>query len=61
METVYGSRTEEVPPDAPELKGNSVCTKTYKDANLLHDLTTGRSAMGILQFFNQSPLDAFLK
>ena len=61
METVYGSPTEEIPPDAPEAKGNSVCTMTYTDANLLHDLVTGRSAMGILHFFNQTPIDSFSK
>ena len=61
MESVYGSPTEEVPEDAPTPNGNSVHTSTYKDANLLHDLTTGRSASGILHFFNQTPVDAFSK
>ena len=61
METVYGSPTEEIPPDAPEAKGNSVRTTTHSNANLLHDLITGRSAMGILHFFNQTPIDSFSK
>ena len=61
METVYGSPTEEIPPDAPEAKGNSVCTTTYTDANLLHDQVTGRSATGILHFFNRTPIDSFSK
>ena len=61
MESVYGSPTEEIPPDAPEAKGNSVRTTTYTDANLLHDLVTGRSATGILHFFNQTLIDSFSK
>ena len=61
METVYGSPTEEIPLGAPEAKGNSVHTTTYTDANLLHDLVTGRSATGVLHFFNQTPIDSFSK
>ena len=61
METVCGIPIEELPDNAPVMKGNPVCTTTYADANLLHDLTTGRSATGILHFFNQTPIDAFSK
>ena len=61
METVYGCPTEEIPKDAPEPKGNLVCTSTYCDANLLHDLITGRSATGLLHFLNQTPIDHFSK
>ena len=42
---------EDIPDDAPTPKVNSVCTFTYKDSNLLHDLTMGRSASGILHIF----------
>ena len=61
METVYSCPTEEIPEDAPEPKGNLVCTSTYCNANLLHDLITGRSATGLLHFLNQMPIDHFLK
>ena len=61
METMYGCPTEEIPEDAPEPKGNLVCTSTYCDANLLHDLITGRSATGLLHFLNQIPIDHFSK
>ena len=61
METVYGCPTEEIPEDAPEPKGNLVCTSTYYNANLLHDLITGRSATGLLHFLNQMPIDLFSK
>ena len=50
MKTVYGNPIEELPDNAPVMKGNPVHTTTYADANLLHDLTTGRSATGILHF-----------
>ena len=61
MESVYGSPTEDVPQDAPALKGNKVCTMMYKDANLLHDLITGRLASGVPYFLNKTPSDWFLK
>ena len=61
METVYGNPVEEIPDGAPKAKGNTVRTTTYCDTNLLHDLVTGRSATGILHFFNQTPTDCFSK
>ena len=61
MEMVYGNPIEELPDNAPVTKGNPVHTTTYADANLLHNLATGRSATGILHFFNQTPIDAFSK
>ena len=36
-------------------------TFTFVDANLMHDLTMGRSATGILHLLNQTPIDYFLK
>ena len=61
METVYGSPTEELPPDAPIAKGNLVRTLTYCDANLLHNMATGRSASGIQHFLNQTTIEWFSK
>ena len=61
METVYGTPVEDTPSNAPVAKGNPVRTTTYADANLLHDLVTGRSATGVLHFFNQTPIDSFSK
>ena len=34
---------------------------TYKDANLYHDLMTGRAVTGVLHFVNQTPIDWFTK
>ena len=45
------------------LSQNLSLVRTTKsvDANLLHDLTTGRSASGILHFVNGTPIDWFSK
>ena len=59
--TVYGDVKEQKAPDAPPPKGKLVRTTTYKDANLYHDLMTGRAVTGILHFLNQTPIDWFTK
>jgi hypothetical protein len=43
---VYGEPFEEIPSDMPEPKGKMVRQSGMFDANLQHDLVTGRSAMG---------------
>jgi hypothetical protein len=60
-EYVYGNLSEEPPFDMPVPLGNSVRIFTFEDANLLHDHVTGRSAMGILHFVNQTPVEWFSK
>ena len=52
---------EVVPDDAPPPLGKEVMTTTYQDANLLHDLLTGRSVSGILHFLNGTPIDWYSK
>ena len=52
---------EEIPKDAPEPLGKSVTTTTFLDANLLHDLITGRSVTAVLHFFNLTPGDWYSK
>ncbi len=61
METVYGRRVEEIDPSHPVPKGKVVRTTSFCDANLMHDVVTGRSASGILEFLNQTPIDWFSK
>ena len=61
MYTVYGNPTEELPPNAPIPRGKPVQTSTFVDANLLHDFTTGRSAIGDLHLVNQTPIEWFTK
>jgi hypothetical protein len=45
----------------PIPRGKPVCTTTFEDANLMHDLTTGRSCTGILHIVNQTPVEWFSK
>jgi len=61
MYTVYGRASEDMPTNAPVPKGKPVRTTTFVDANLMHDLTTGRSVTGILHLVNQTPFDWFCK
>ena len=57
----YGGAREEIPDDIPPPKGKPVVTTTYVDANLLHDLISGRSVTGIIHFFNNTVVDTFSK
>ena len=59
--TVYGRVREQRVTDAPKAKGPRVVTTTYKDANLYHDLATGRAVTGVLHFVNQTPIEWFSK
>jgi hypothetical protein len=45
----------------PKPMGKTVTTVTYKDANLYHDMLTGRSVTGILHLCNQTLIDWFSK
>mgnify|MGYP000107799768 CR=1 FL=1 len=59
--TCYRDAHEEIPFDAPEPKGNSVTTTSFFDANLYHDLVSGKAVSGILHMFNQTPIDWYSK
>jgi hypothetical protein len=59
--SVYGDLQEDLPPTIPPLRGKSVCTTTFEDANLLHDLTIGCSCTGILHLVNQTTVEWFSK
>jgi len=59
--TCYRDAHEEIPFDAPEPKGKSVTTTLFFDANLYHDLISGKAVSGILHMFNQTPVDWYSK
>jgi hypothetical protein len=61
MESVYGTPDEDIDPRAPTPKGKKVCSSTFVDANLMHDVITGRSCTGIIEYLNQTPIDWFTK
>ena len=58
--SIYGA-IEEILPDAPEPLDNWVTLTHYVDANLMHDMVTGRSMTGILHLLNKTPVDWFSK
>ena len=55
--TVYRGAKEEIPVDAPPVRGNRVILTSYMDANLCHDLISGRSVTGIPHVANQTVID----
>jgi hypothetical protein len=55
--SVYGEPKEIIPQDVPPPLGRYVTTTHYVDANLMHDLTTGRSVTGILHLVNKTPIE----
>jgi len=61
METVYRCPKEEIDHRALPPLGKPVCTWAQVDVNLMHDVVTGRSATGILEFLNQTPIDWMAK
>ena len=52
---------EEIPKDIPKPLGKRVITTTFLDANLMHDIVTGKSVTAILHFVNTTPADWFSK
>jgi hypothetical protein len=59
--TVYGDVTEDIPKDCPKPLGKRVVQWSCKDANLYHDVMTGRAVTGVIHFVNQTPVDWFSK
>jgi len=59
--TVYGEVKELIPDDVPKPLGKDVVLTTYVDANLYHDILTGRSVTGTLHLINKTPFDWFSK
>ena len=59
--TVYYGACEQFPHDIPKPLGKHVQTTHYVDANLHHDLATGKAVTAVLHFLNQTPIDAYTK
>ena len=51
---IYGNVKEELPKNAPETLEKYIILTQYIDANIYHDVLTGRSVTGILHFINQT-------
>jgi hypothetical protein len=52
---------ELLPVGAPEPLGNHVTLSSYVDANLMHDISTGRSVTMILSLVNKTPIEWYSK
>ena len=59
--SVYGELSEDIPTDAPKPLGYFVTLTHYVDANLMHNVVTGRSVTGILHLLNKTPIDWYSK
>jgi hypothetical protein len=59
--TCYEGAQELIPTDMPRPLGKEVQTTTFVDANLHHDLISGRSVTGILHLLNKTPIDWYSK
>jgi hypothetical protein len=57
----YSNVSEILPSNAPKPLGKYVTLTHYYDANLFHDIVTGRSVTGILRLINKTPLDWYSK
>jgi hypothetical protein len=56
---VYGDLKKMKSKDAPEPLGNFVTMSHYVDANLMHDIMTGKSVTDILHLVNKTLLEFF--
>jgi hypothetical protein len=59
--SVYGDVCEDLPYNAPTPRGLQVILSHYVDANLYHDMLTGRAVTGILHILNGTPIDWYSK
>ena len=58
---IYGNCEEELPKNMPELKGKPIVITTFVNANLMHNVITGRSVCRILHMMNKTPIEWFCK
>ena len=54
--SIYGKCNEEIPDDAPKPLGKQVVLAHYFDANLMHDVLTGKAVTGCVHFANKTPI-----
>eukprot|EP00984_Skeletonema_dohrnii_P035644 scaffold35655_cov150-Skeletonema_dohrnii-CCMP3373.AAC.1 len=57
----YAGAKEEIPTNLPPARGKAVLMTTFADANLGHDVVSGKSVTGLLHFLNKTPIDWFSK
>jgi hypothetical protein len=57
----YSGTLEEYPKNLPPARGKPVLMTSFVDANLMHNVLSGKSVTGALHFFNKTPVDWFTK
>jgi hypothetical protein len=60
-QSIYAGAEELTPDDNPISLGKPVVMTTFVDANLYHDLVTGKSVSGILHLFNKTIINWYSK
>jgi hypothetical protein len=60
-QSIYAGAEELIPDDNPIPLGKPVVMTTFVDANLYHDLVTGKSVSSILHLFNKTVIDWYSK
>ena len=61
MYSCYRGAEEPIPDDAPRPLGKPVQITHCVDANLYHDLVSGRSVTGVMDFWNKTVIDTYTK
>jgi hypothetical protein len=59
--SIYGNVIEEIPKDISNPMGKAIILTHYVDANLYHDMATGRALTAVLHLINQTPFDWYCK
>ena len=59
--TPYGNPKEDIPKDAPTPCRKRIILTHYFDANLMHNILSGKSVTGIINFWNKTPMDWYSK
>ena len=59
--SIYGDVSEDIPHDAPIPLGKPVIHSQHQDANLMHDIVTGRAVAATLHWLNKTPIDWYSK
>ena len=57
----YADAKEEYPANIAKARGKAVQQVTYVDANLYHDMLSGKAVTALLHMLNQTPIDWFSK
>jgi hypothetical protein len=59
--SVHGNPTEDIPTDSPPPLGKRIVLTHYFDANLMHNVLSGKPVTGVVHFCNKTPVDWYCK